>query len=175
MGLDSTAVVALCISFFCPPLAVAYGIPGYVHAWYLVYVYLDNKKLLQAPEGGRPFVFSERLQQISTVNRSTASLPAPRTSTETVPVHRRNPAVQQNLAQEQKPVPETKPATEKTSTPEPKPTASARPTPVSTPGPSAKPTTGLQATQTPSARPTPTPSPPPLTDNRDAHSPKTKD
>ncbi|KAK4204263.1 hypothetical protein QBC40DRAFT_104620 [Triangularia verruculosa] len=179
-GFDTTAFIALALSFLHPALCVTFlagcgtdvcinlcllilgVIPAYFHAWYLVYVYLDNKKLLKAPIGGRPFVYSDRLNGLDTLNRSTASLPAPRTSTEVVAAHRRNPAVQEKLAQEQKPATKTKPAIEPTS---------GRPTPVSTPGPSIK----SKAAQPTSARATPTPSPLPLLDNRDGHSPKTKD
>ncbi|KAK4171872.1 hypothetical protein QBC36DRAFT_198329 [Triangularia setosa] len=192
-GFDGTAVFALASSFFCPPLAVALlagcgtdvciniclcllgMVPGYIHAWYLVYVYLDNKKLSKQPEGGRPFVYSDKLQQISATNRSTASLPTPRTFTEAVTPHRRNPAVQQMLAQEQKPVPNTKPDTEKTLTSEPKPTTSARPTPVLTSGPSSELATGQEATQAPPSMPAPTPSFLPILDNPDEHSPNTKE
>ncbi|KAK0659454.1 hypothetical protein QBC41DRAFT_262414 [Cercophora samala] len=151
--------VAINLTLLCLGL-----VPGYLHAWYLIYVYRENKSLSKPVEGGRPFVFSNRLQEITTlVNRSTASLPPPRTSTEVVQAHRSNPAVQKKLAQEQK----------QTSTPEPKQTTSARATPVSTPGPSTRP--AQKTAQATASRPTPTPSPLPVLDKNDGHSPKTKD
>ncbi|CAP73774.1 uncharacterized protein PODANS_2_11340 [Podospora anserina S mat+] len=178
-GFDGTAFFALFLGFFFPPLGVAlltgcgtdvcinlclliFGvIPAYLHLWYLVYVYLDNKKLLKPIDGGRPFVFSDKLQRISTRNRSTASLPTPRTSTKEVQPHRSNPAVQEKPAQEQKP------AAEQTSTP------SAISTPVSTSGPSTKPAQKT-TTQAAASEPTPAMSPLPLLDKNDGASPQAK-